>query len=441
MEVTFSHLYKHSGFHVSISPNGKYVANVADTRLVIRDHSQQLVVMHVYETNQAIDWCQWSPNSQYVATLNKNKGVANVWSINDTSWKVTLSDRRFGMEHAWWAPDSCAMLIPSRYELQLTVWLFKRKETRTLDNPKYATQGCCASPDGKYITVLQIKDAKDHLLILDATSFRLLVEFDLDTADATHVSWSPDSQFIVTFDNSIQYKVLVYDLRGQLVWTYSAYEEGLGMKSLAWYGHWLALGSYDGKVRMIHSGSWSLSATFHHPASIKDVTSSAVYEEYVLPNQIKRSLETYVDYRQVSRRPLQLPILRPEYHQPNPKIGIGHCSFSCQGNFLATVNDAMPNVVWIWDLEQGTKSAISHLHPVNQIAWNPAQTVLAIVSGEDHLYFIYPGASDDWIAHPIRLAPGQVSIRQVHWSPDGKHLLALDPKLYCFASVFGMKHK
>lgn len=48
-----------------------------------------------------------------------------------------------------------------------------------------------------------------------------------------------------------QYKLLVYRPDGQLCETYQAYEDGLGLKTVAWNpdGQLLALGSFDQKVR------------------------------------------------------------------------------------------------------------------------------------------------------------------------------------------------
>ena len=48
-----------------------------------------------------------------------------------------------------------------------------------------------------------------------------------------------------------QYKVLLYSLDGRLLSAYCAYEWSLGVKSVAWSpsSQFLAIGSYDGKVR------------------------------------------------------------------------------------------------------------------------------------------------------------------------------------------------
>ena len=40
----------------------------------------------------------------------------------------------------------------------------------------------------------------------------------------------------------------------------------------------------------------------------------------------------------IVKRPFNLPSLRLDYNQPNPKVGIGVCQFSKDGNYLASRN-------------------------------------------------------------------------------------------------------
>ncbi|ORZ21647.1 hypothetical protein BCR42DRAFT_407996 [Absidia repens] len=454
MEFTYSHLYKHSLYQCQISPDNKYVANTVDSTVVIRDHSQDMVIMHVYETNHPVDWMCWSPDAQYIATMNHKRSVANVWSINDTNKKITLSDRRFGLAQAWWSPDSSSLLISSDLDLKITVWMFIKNEIKYIYQPKIRDIGCVSSPDGKYIAVVEKKDSKDYLIILNAKSFSLLQRFLLGTTDVVKVQWSPDSQFCAVIDNCIYYKIMVYRLDGQLEYSYSAYEYGLGIKSISWHNKMMAIGSYDGNIRLINTINWHLVSTLPHPNVIRsnELKSLTVYEEYQLPNMTKPTLDTKVGYRVISKRPLQLPVLRPDYNKHDPSIGISECDFCIDGTLLATKNDAMPTTLWIWDVHKlKVCIIISQLNPVRYVKWNPKYAhVLVMVCGDENAYILCQkpslqrqqqhSSSIDWAQSlkiiPITVPTSKFSARHIEWSQDGETLLLLDHHLYCLASLY-----
>lgn len=70
----------------------------------------------------------------------------------------------------------------------------------------------------------------------------------------------------------LQYKVLLYSLDGRLLAAYCAYEWSLGIKSVAWSpsSQFLAVGSYDGKVRILNHVTWKMLTEFGHPAAVGD---------------------------------------------------------------------------------------------------------------------------------------------------------------------------
>ncbi|CAO3643055.1 unnamed protein product [Cunninghamella echinulata] len=453
MELTYSQLYKHSSYQCKISPDCKYVANTTETRLVIRDHSQDMIVMHVYETNYTIDIMSWSPDSQYILTMNREHAIVNIWSINDTNWKTTLLDKRFGMEHIWWSPDSSSVLITTELKLKLNIWMFKQNKIKYIQQPKFINDGCVSSPDGKYMAIVETKDARDYIDILDGKSFVLLQQFPVDTTDLAHVQWSPDSQFLAIYDNCLYYKFLVYRLDGYLAFSYSAYEYGLGIKSIDWLGSLLAIGSYDGKVQLINTVTWKRIYTLAHSNNIKPYKNDSlvIYEEYDLPNMNKRTLETKVGYRIIHRRPIQLPVLRPEYNKHDPNIGVSQCLFSLDGSFLFTRTDTMPNTLWIWDINQlECCYIVSQKHPIRQVIWNPKYAhVLAMICGDENLYILkqdetlvseqQPSSmktSEKLKIIPFAVPTSKFSVKQIEWSLDGKTLLLLDHQLYCLASLY-----
>ncbi|KAI8077860.1 WD40-repeat-containing domain protein [Halteromyces radiatus] len=446
MELTYSQLYKHNGYQCQISPDNKYVANTVDTTVVIRDHSQDMVVMHVYETNHVIDWMSWSPNAQYIVTMNKEHCIANIWSISDTNWKTTLSDRRFGMQRGWWSPDGSSILISSDLDLKITIWMFLKNKIKYIEHPKSIDQVCVPSHDGKYMAIVEKKDGKDYIDILDATSYELLQQFLTETTDVASIQWSPDSQFIIAYDNCLYYKLLVYRFDGYLTYSYSAYEHGLGIKCISWHDELLAIGSYDEKVRLINTCSWQLVTVLSHSNVIKPNSQSSlmIYEEYDLPSTKAPTLDTKVAYRVLARRPIQLPVLRPEFNRHDPNIGISFCQFCVDGSLLATKDDTMPNTLWIWDIRQlQVCLIISQKNPLRQVVWNPKYPhVLAMACGDENVYILYQESSTHSTLStslkiiPISVPTSKFSVRHIEWSSDGRTLLLLDHHLYCLASFY-----
>jgi hypothetical protein len=64
----------------------------------------------------------------------------------------------------------------------------------------------------------------------------------------------------------LEYRVLFYSLDGSLVSKYEAYENALGLKSMAWSssGHFIALGSFDEHLRILNHLNWKPIAELNH---------------------------------------------------------------------------------------------------------------------------------------------------------------------------------
>ena len=71
-----------------------------------------------------------------------------------------------------------------------------------------------------------------------------------------------------------------------------------------------------------------------------------------------------------------------------PKIGIGKMAFSYDNNFIATKNDNMPNVLFIWDLNSmNLKTVLIHLNEVTYFKWSKNKNMLFISTNNNKLYY------------------------------------------------------
>jgi WD40 repeat protein len=100
-------------------------------------------------------------------------------------------------------------------------------------------------------------ECKDHISILDTDSWQAGAKFVADTSDLAGVAWSPDGQSIAAWDTVLTYKLLIYTREGQCLASYSAYPEGLGIRSVCWApsGQLLSVGSYDQVLTALLGGS------------------------------------------------------------------------------------------------------------------------------------------------------------------------------------------
>ncbi|ORY92343.1 hypothetical protein BCR43DRAFT_498198, partial [Syncephalastrum racemosum] len=408
-----SQLYRQSGYLCKLSPNGDFVANATENRLVIRSQSSSLSILHVYECSGDIHALQWSPDSQYL--LTRTDDICQIWSLKNTHWRATIEDEQ-GIAYAWWAPDSESVLCNSNLKQRISVWHLASKEVHYIRYPKFIRKGCEYSPDKKYIAIVENRQGKDYIGIY-SQSLQLLKHFSPDTTDLENIRWSPNSHYLLVWDNCLYYKLLIYQPDGQRVATYQAYDDHLGIKSVAWApdAQLLAIGSYDQKIRILKSGKWEPIAALDHPCSFKDIRTPVLQED--------TDLGKYVE---LTRRPLNLPILRPDFKQGNPLIGIGECQFSANGRTLSSHDDSMPTVLWIWDVSQLTCSMlIQQQNKIKQIAWNPKRPdVLAVTCETEYVYFVYPAERQ---VVPIK-AP--TVARKIQWSEDGESLLVLDQGLF-----------
>ncbi|KAI8988936.1 hypothetical protein BDB01DRAFT_783669 [Pilobolus umbonatus] len=411
MDPVYSNLYKHS-CQPKISPNGAYVANAVENRLVIRSHGEDLEVLTVYEGPGEIDFIQWSADSHYILAVNYTRSRIDVRSMQDSQWHCIIKDPGFPLSHVKWGPDSQSIICISDLNMRLSVWSLSNKEVKLIHHVKYVNKGVESSPDNKYIAIAEVHQGKDHIGIYHGTTYHLLERFEVDTVDMENMKWSPNSDYLCVWDNCLYNTLLVYRPDGYRCTTYSPYEEGLGIKSVSWSpnNQFIAMGTYDQTVHLLSAQTWQLIAVLNHSMVINSAMDVNVYEEYELPTPTA-TLEPTVEYQQRRLRPLKIPILRPEYNTPHPKVGIGLCQFSADSTYLCTKSDDMATTLWIWDIRSlSCSSIILFRHTIHQVTWNPSfNAILMVVCGDEHMLRIEPRHTNEIQMTTMRVPTGTIN--------------------------------
>ena len=81
---------------------------------------------------------------------------------------------------------------------------------------------------------LQRTDSKEFICLVDAGDWQLRMRIATTTQDLADLAWSPDGSCFVVWDTPLAYKLLVYSAKGHCLSAYSAYQDALGIRSVAW---------------------------------------------------------------------------------------------------------------------------------------------------------------------------------------------------------------
>ncbi|XP_028848400.1 WD repeat-containing protein WRAP73 isoform X2 [Denticeps clupeoides] len=349
--------------------------------------------------------------------------------ILSNSAKMSLCD-------CWSAPHP-----PLNQQLRVTVWSLCNKSVSYIKYPKACQKGMDFSADGRYMALAERRECKDYISVFVCDDWHLLRHFETETQDLAGVEWSPNGCVLAVWDTCLEYKVLLYSLDGRLLSTYSAYEWSLGIKTIAWSpsSQFLAISSYDEKVRILNHITWKKIAEFEHPANISS-TKAVVYREVekcpVVVSEdlsssqitVSSSLFNTQSKYEICQLPVQVAVLKPDPDRANPKVGVSLLAFSANSRYLATKNDNMPNNVWVWDMQKGGLQAVlEQTGPVRCFAWDPRRPRLALCTGNTKLYLWSPAGCVS-VKVPVE---GCFQVLSLLWHCSGDSLILLGKEQLC----------
>ncbi|GAB1289313.1 WD repeat-containing protein WRAP73 [Apodemus speciosus] len=408
--MNFSESFKLSGLLCRFSPDGKYLASCVQYRLVVRDVAT-LQILQLYTCLDQIQHIEWSADSLFILCAMYRRGIVQVWSLEQPEWHCKIDEGSAGLVASCWSPDGRHILNTTEFHLRITVWSLCTKSVSYIKYPKACQQGLTFTRDGRYLALAERRDCRDYVSIFVCSDWQLL-----------------------------RYKVLLYSLDGRLLSAYCAYEWSLGIKSVAWSpsSQFLAIGSYDGKVRLLNHVTWKMITEFGHPATINNpkaipgetelrgpamdhparaehtdqqrdqeswsVDHRVVYKEaekipqlglghlsFPPPRAMAGALSTSESKYEIASGPVSLQTLKPVADRANPRMGVGMLAFSPDSYFLASRNDNVPNAVWIWDIQKLKLFVVlEHMSPVRSFQWDPQQPRLAICTGRSKVYLWSP---------------------------------------------------
>ncbi|CAL1605847.1 unnamed protein product [Knipowitschia caucasica] len=436
--MNFSELFKQSNHLCKVSPDGKYLATCVQYRLVVRDMST-LQILQLYTCLDQISHMEWSSDSQFVLCAIYKRGLVQVWSLEQPEWHCKIDEGSIGLTSSRWSPDGRHILNTTEFNLRITVWSLCTKAVSYIKYPKACQKALDFSRDGCYMALAERRDCKDYVSVFVCDDWHLLRHFETETQDLAGLEWSPNGCVLAVWESCLEYKVLLYSLDGRLLSTYSAYEWSLGIKSVAWSpsSQFLAIGSYDEKVRILNHITWKKIAQFDHPSTITK-TKAVVYKEEEKRPALSEDLSLHLNSSsslfssqskyEILSLPVHLPVVKPDPERANPKIGVSNLVFSSDSRYLATKNDSIPCVLWVWDLQSMTSVAVlEQTSPVRCFQWDPRQNRLALCTANAKLYLWSPGGC---VAVQVP-APGGFQVQALNWHNTGHSLVLVGKDQLC----------
>ncbi|CAG8698597.1 11479_t:CDS:10, partial [Ambispora leptoticha] len=420
--MDFSELYKQSQYLSRFSPNGQYIASAFKQKLAFREASS-LQILSIHTSTDLIENIAWSADSELLITTSYKAGIINIWSVSDEKWSAKIEEGTVGLTNARWSPDGRSVLCFSDFQVRVTIWSLTSGEACFIQFPKYSDKGFDFRKDGKYFVLAERRDGKDFVGIYDCNNaWTLLKHFQVDTVDLENLAWSPDGRYIAIWDKCIDYKVLIYTPDGRRQQSFSAYNMGLGVKTAVWApsSQFLAVGSYDQKIRFLNHYTWTPTLEFTHINPVNNIDNLIIMRE-TREMKDRQSTRKYV----IDQQPMELPEIRPDPEKPNPKLGVGSCKFNANGTLVASRNDNMPNSLWIWDISLLKPITIfMQLMPIRNFLWNPRYpNQLVLCCGSEYIY-IWSGPEVG--AEIIEVPQVNFLVNNFRWNPDGHSLLLMD---------------
>jgi WD40 repeat protein len=409
------------------SPDNTLVALSNGTKIIVKSVSQ-LTNVQSYSFPEAITNMEFSPDSQYILVTMAKRGLVEARAIYEEEWAAKIEDPLIGILYARWSPDSRHILAFSDYQLKLSIYSLVDKTVQHIKHPKYVDKAISFTSDGKFMALAERRETKDYIGIYYTRDWKLVNYIMADSYDLNDLKWSPDNSVILAWDTPLEYKMMVYCPAQGLICKYQPYEYALGIKSVKFCesGQFLAIGSYDEKVRLFNCLTWKVVTEFEHKTSVVEYNDALIFKE----EEIKDSFPYVVEGAKTSTRyvmaenTIKIPSIKAPLDKPNPPVGVSMVAWSPDNNYIASKNDNMPNVLWVWDVNSlNLKAVLIQLQPIKSFVWSENSDFLAFSTGTGRVFFwSREGASVCDIPYEGRA----VTVQKIDWSQDARAMILFD---------------
>ena len=428
--LTFSNKRKYSG-NIAFSPDSKYFAISKGLELIIYDNKSLKPYLN-YTFIDFIEDIQWSKNSKLILVGLYKRARCEIRNIENPKWYCSIDEGVKGMKYSLFSPDSLHIISICEHNIKLSIRSLVDKSLYYINFPKFAKKGLSFSTKGNFMALAERNEAKDYIGVYFVNKWICIKKFLTQTEDLQDVKWAYDSSALLVPDSPTLCVLYVYSPIGDLISKIELYQFKMGIKSLDMSpnGHYICLGLYDQTLRIFNNISYTCVTIFEHDKDILNDIKVNYYKEELINN------EGDSKYVQINP-PIDLikeNILKNKnnnyINDKTPKIGISKMAFSFDNYFLATKNDKMPNILFIWDINQmNLQFVLIQLNEVIHFEWAKNKNILFISTNNNKLYYFTLDS-----CKILKLAK-DFNNKSLLFSSDGKKMMIKDTNNFIMVNL------
>ena len=427
--LTFSNKRKYSG-NIAFSPNSKYFAISKGIELIIYDN-QSLKPFQNYSFCDFIEDIQWSKNSKLILIGLYKRGRCEIRNIDNQEWFCVINEGIQGMKYSLFSPDSLHVLSICEYNIKLSIRSLVDKSLLYINYPKFAKKGLSFSSKGNFMALAERIDAKDIIGVYYVNKWSCIKKFESLTEDLQDVKWSYDNSSLLIPDTPTACRLLVYSPLGELITNIELYQFKLGIKNIdiSPNGHYICLGLFDQTLRIFNNISYTCVTIFEHEKQLLNDISVNYYKEEIINSEGETKyiqLKPPIDIKKYNIYTKGSNLSNDKL----PRIGIGKMAFSYDNIFLTTKNDNMPNILFIWDLNQmNLQTVLIQSNEVTHFQWAKNQNILFISTNNNKLYYFSLDSCSI-----LQLVP-DFQNKSLIFSPNGKKMMVKDTNNFIMVNI------
>jgi hypothetical protein len=115
----FTDLYKHSKGVCKYSPDSNYIAIAVENQLVIRSHSD-LVILNVYPQKWPVDLVCWSPDSEKILMASLKESIYYAYHMDNADWQIHLKDTVRPLAYVRFSADSNSIMNTQQFQASIS---------------------------------------------------------------------------------------------------------------------------------------------------------------------------------------------------------------------------------------------------------------------------------------------------------------------------------